>query len=76
MSTKDTESLSTNKTQTLEMQALLLGRVERLLGSASSANPFPEGSALWQAFHEGWSRPRNEPVSRRRERRMITQEFG
>ncbi len=76
MSNKVEDSLPAGKSQTLEMQAKLLGRVERLLGSASSANPFSDESNLWGAFHEGWSRPIDEPVTTRRLRSRKGQDSG
>jgi hypothetical protein len=46
------------------LQAKILGRVERLLGSDSSLNPFPAMSPQWEAFREGWLRALDDPISR------------
>ncbi len=46
-----------------KLQAKILGRVERLLGRECCVNPFPEASALWTAFQEGWHRTLDNPLS-------------
>ena len=42
--------------------AMLLGRVERLLGNNVSVNPFPKHSNRWLAFRAGWFRSLDDPV--------------
>lgn len=42
--------------------AMILGRVERLMGNSVSVNPFPEYSRRWLAFNAGWFRPLKDPV--------------
>jgi hypothetical protein len=46
------------------MQAKILGRVERLMGSDSTVNPFPVRSKEWEAFREGWFLDLDDPVTR------------
>ena len=44
------------------LQATILGRVERLMGSGFEANPYPPGSELWEAFLEGYRRELDNPL--------------
>jgi hypothetical protein len=43
-------------------QAIILGRVERLLGRDCNVNPYPVRSEQWMAFQEGWFREFDKPV--------------
>ena len=46
------------------LQAKILGRVERLLGRDCNVNPYPDTSAEWEAFREGWFLALDDPISR------------
>jgi hypothetical protein len=50
------------KTKHWRQHAMILGRVERLLGSDCRVNPYPVRSEQWMAFREGWFRDFDEPV--------------
>jgi hypothetical protein len=56
-------TMSANKSNHWRQQAMILGRVERLLGSDCKVNPYPVRSEQWMAFQEGWFRDFNEPVT-------------
>jgi hypothetical protein len=45
------------------VQAKILGRVERIMGSDCDVNPFPVASPQWNAFREGWLRELDDPIS-------------
>jgi hypothetical protein len=45
------------------LQAKILGRVERIMGSNCNVNPFPAESPQWYAFREGWLRELDDPIS-------------
>jgi len=47
-----------------QLQAIILGRVERLLGSDCDVNPYPEKSDLWEAFRDGWFRALDDSIFR------------
>jgi hypothetical protein len=55
--------MSGNRSNHWRQQAMILGRVERLLGSDSRVNPYPVRSEQWMAFQEGWFRDFAEPVT-------------
>ncbi len=55
--------MSTKEYKHTVLQAKVLGRVERLLGSDCNANPFPEMTKQWTAFREGWFRDLTNSLS-------------
>jgi hypothetical protein len=44
-------------------EAMILGRVERLLGNDLVVNPYPATTRQWLAFRSGWLRPLTDPIS-------------
>ena len=55
-------TMSGERSNHWRQQAIILGRVERLLGRDRSVNPYPLRSEQWMAFQEGWFRNLDEPV--------------
>jgi hypothetical protein len=55
-------TMSGERSNHWRQQAIILGRVERLLGRDCNVNPYPVRSEQWMAFQEGWFREFDKPV--------------